>query len=235
MRNFLNIKSRQLDTKITKLKNIDIRIACFSEFDRYDDFHKQIVMWSHYAENHQGFCIEYDLEFLKKDIQFSLKDYEFHSEKLKYLEERNEAIIKAGLFPIEYTCNKINIPVTKLNQINIDSTGNINYNSNIDELIYKTFIVKSASWSYEKEWRIIINGKICNYYNNKIPFPYIKTIYLGCKAEKELIDTMITIGENIGAKVILLKMDAQKFILEETGIDHYKFLNELKQWANPYN
>lgn len=32
----------------------DWRVACFSETN------KSILMWSHYAENHTGFCIEYD-------------------------------------------------------------------------------------------------------------------------------------------------------------------------------
>lgn len=235
IRNILSTKLQQIDYKIEKLKNINIRVACFSELERYDEFFNQIVMWSHYADNHKGFCIEYDLEFLKKEIQFSLNDGEFYSDnKNEYLIERNEAIIKAGLFPIEYTSNRINIPVTKLNQINIDSTGKISYNSNIDELFYKAFVVKSANWNYEKEWRIIIDGQISNYFDNKIPFPYIKTIYLGCKAGKELINTMIAIGEEIGAEVSILKMDGRKFRLESTGTWSYKYDREKKQWNNPY-
>jgi hypothetical protein len=232
---YLKKKETELDLKISKLRDIDIRVACFSEFDKYDEFFKQVVMWSHYAENHKGFCVEYDLEFLKNDIQFSLTDYEFYSEKGKYLKERNEVVIKTGLFPIEYTCNRINIPVTKLNKIDVDISGKINYNNIIDELIYKTFIVKSANWSYEKEWRLIVNDKICDFYDNKIPFPYIKTIYLGCKAEKGLIDTMMAIGEEIGKEVILLKMDSQKFILERSSTYHYKYMNEMKQQKNPFN
>ncbi len=211
IQNILCAKLQQIDYKIEKLKNIDIRLACFCELEKYDEFPNQIVMWSHYADNHMGFCVEYDLEFLKKDINFSFNDREFYYDnKNEYLIERNEAIIKAGLFPIEYTSNRINIPVTKLNKINIDSSGRINHNSNIDELFYKTFVVKSANWNYEKEWRIIIDGQISNYFDNKIPFPYIKTIYLGCKADKELINNMITIGEEIGAEVKYFKNGWEK-------------------------
>lgn len=231
----LSEKDKQLNYKIEKLKNINIRVACFSELDKYDEFYNQIVMWSHYADNHKGFCIEYDLEFLKKDIHFTLNDDEFyHDKKDEYLMERNEAIIKAGLFPIEYTSKRINIPVTKLSKINIDSSGKINYNSNIDELFYKTFVVKSANWNYEKEWRIIIDGKISKYFDNKIPFPYIKTIYLGCKADKELINTMISIGEELGVEVNILKMNDKKFRLESIGTKYYKYDRETQQWNNPY-
>ena len=235
VRNILITKQQQVDYKIEKLKDINIRVACFSELDKYNEFPNQIVMWSHYADNHKGFCIEYDLELLKKDVHFSLDDPEFYYDsKNEYITERNEAIIKAGLFPIEYTSNRINIPVTKLNQIKLDSSGKINYNINIDEIIYKTFVVKSANWNYEKEWRIIIDGQISNYFDNKIPFPYIKTIYLGCKAEKELIDTMIAIGEEIGAVVIILKMDGRKFTLESIGTSSYKYDKQMGKLSNPY-
>lgn len=235
VRNFLNTKLHQVDYKIEKLKDINIRVGCFSELDKYDEFPNQIAMWSHYADNHKGFCIEYDLEILKKDIHFSLDDREFYYDsKNEYLTERNEAIIKASLFPIEYTANRINIPVTKLNQIKIDSSDKIIYNSNIDEIIYKTFVVKSANWNYEKEWRIIIDGQISNYFDNKIPFPYIKTIYLGCKAEKELINTMIVIGEEIGAEVSILKMDGKKFKLESISTRSYNYDKEMGKLTNPY-
>jgi hypothetical protein len=231
----LYTKQQHIDYKIEKLKNINIRVACFSELERYDEFPNQIVMWSHYADNHKGFCIEFDLEFLKKDIVLSLKDPDFyHESKNEYLSERNVAIIKAGLFPIEYTSNRINIPVTKLNKINIDPSGNITYDSNFDELFYKAFVVKSANWNYEKEWRIIVDGQISDYYDNRIPFPYIKTIYLGCKANKELISTMISIGDEIGAEVVILKMDGKKFKLESTGTWSYKYESDKRQWNNPY-
>lgn len=41
----------------------DLRIACLGEAN------KSILMWSHYASNHSGFCIEYDFsndEFVKE-------------------------------------------------------------------------------------------------------------------------------------------------------------------------
>jgi hypothetical protein len=231
---FLRSKTQQMDWKIDKLKNINIRVACFSRLDKNDEFHNQVLMWSHYADNHKGFCIEYDLESLKNDIQFTFKDCEYYENRDEYIKERNEAIIKAGLFPMEYTSKRINIPVTKLNQIKIDSTGKIKYNSNIDELIYKTFIVKSANWSYEKEWRIIIDEKISNHFDNKIPFPYIKKIYLGCKASNELIDTMIKIGKELEVEVILLKMSGKKFSLESIRAWEYNYKKERKYWKNPY-
>jgi hypothetical protein len=231
----LDDATQEIDDKVGKLKNIDIRVACFSNFDRYDEFYKQIVMWSHYADNHRGFCVQYDLSFLKPENNLKIPDWSFYEDKDKYLNERNQAIIRAGIFPVEYTAKRINIPFSKLEKIKIESSGNIFYNSNIDELIYKTFLVKSANWNYEKEWRIIVDENICKYYENKIPFPYIKAIYLGCKADNELINTMIDIGKEINAEVIILKMDGQKFILESNSTWSYEYDREKSKSNDPYS
>ncbi|MEZ7507334.1 DUF2971 domain-containing protein [Flavobacterium sp. Arc2] len=231
----LDDATQEIDDKVGKLKNIDIRVACFSNFDRYDEFYKQIVMWSHYADNHRGFCVEYDLSFLKPENNLKIPDRSFYDDKDKYLNERNQAIIRAGIFPVEYTAKRINIPFSKLEKIKIKSSGNIFYNSNIDELIYKTFLVKSANWNYEKEWRIIVDENICKYYENKIPFPYIKAIYLGSKADNELINTMIDIGKEINAEVIIVKMDGQKFILESDSTWSYEYDREKSKSNDPYS
>lgn len=231
----LDDATQEIDDKVGKLKNIDIRVTCFSNFDRYDEFYKQIVMWSHYADNHRGFCVEYDLSFLKPENNLKIHDRSFYEDKDKYLNERNQAIIRAGIFPVEYTAKRINIPYSKLEKIKIESSGNIFYNSNIDELIYKTFLVKSANWNYEKEWRIIVDENICKYYENKIPFPYIKAIYLGCKADNDLINTMIDIGKEINAEVTILKMDGQKFILESNSTWSYEYDREKSKSNDPYS
>lgn len=226
---------QEIDYKVEKLKNIDIRVSCFSQFDKYDEFYKQIVMWSHYADNHRGFCVEYDLSFLKEKNNLKTPDLCFYKEKDKYLNERNQTIIRAGIFPVEYTAKRVNIPFSKLEKIKIESSGNISSNSNIDEIIYKTFVVKSANWNYEKEWRIIADSNICNYYDNKIPFPYIKRIFLGCKADKELIDTMINIGKDLNVEIVLLKMDGQKFILESNSTWSYEYDREKSKSVDPYS
>ena len=124
--------------------------------------------------------------------------------------------------------------MTKLNQINFDTQGKIKYNSNIDELIYKTFVVKSSNWSYEKEWRIIIDEQIGNHFDNKIPFPYAKSIYLGCRADNELIGTMLKLGEELGIDVYLLTMDGKKFSLESIKPWNYNYDKDQKKWKNPY-
>jgi len=75
----------ELELKIQKLRSINIRVACFSEIQEYEDFRKKIQMWSHYADDHKGFCVEYDLSSLKKPTAFSIHDYECYDNQEFYL------------------------------------------------------------------------------------------------------------------------------------------------------
>ena len=49
-----------------------------SKFTNYDRVYKNILMWSHYADSHKGFCIKYELS---KDFVFH-QDNEKHSMKI---------------------------------------------------------------------------------------------------------------------------------------------------------
>jgi len=230
----LTNKSRnEVKAKIEELRNVNIRVACFSALDRLKNFDDIIQIWSHYADNHKGFCVEYDISPLKESICFSLENYEYHKNQSKYMEERIKTLILGGLFPVIYTANRVNIPKTKLNKIKFDKINEPQHNSDIDSILYKTFIVKSAKWNYEKEWRLILDGDVCNYYDNKLPFPYIKRVFLGCKMNTQTIDTMIEIVEELGVEVVMMEMDNKKFILEERGPDSYKWNKERAKWRNP--
>lgn len=232
---YLANKTKEADNKIKIIKDINIRVACFSKLDKYDDFHKQIVMWSHYADNHKGFCVEYDLSSLKKEISLTCNESDFYNNKKdEYFLENINLLVKAGLFPIVYSANRVNIPKTKLARIKLDKSGELIHDTNLDELVYKTFIVKSANWNYEKEWRVILDGNICEYFDNKIPFPFIKKIYIGCKASKELINTLIEIGNEIEVEVSVLRMDGKKFVLEDYGTWDYEREKSSKTYHNPF-
>jgi hypothetical protein len=165
---------------------------------------------------------------LSEPISMSLAKHEFHKDQSKYMDERLQIAIRGGLFPVIYTAGRVNIPKTKLHKIKIDEIVDLQHDSDIDAILYKTYIVKSAKWNYEKEWRIILDGDVCNYYDNKIPFPYIKRIFLGCKMTTQTTDTMLEIAEELGAEVVMMVMDNKRFILEERGTDSYKW---DKKWA----
>jgi hypothetical protein len=126
------LKSHLLEEKIRQYNSINdivngsissmrdnIRITCFSE-ELYS-----MPMWAHYANNHTGFCIEYN---------FTSLDYD-------------NALAK-NLFPVGYETKRYNIT----NLFKMALSGK--YDMRI-KLLFFLMNLKHSSWSYEKEWRII--------------------------------------------------------------------------------
>ena len=68
-----------------------VKVCCFSEDPN------SMLMWGHYAGNHRGFCIEYDLEDPKAD-QFRTKLYPVvYSDKLYDLTPWAESLVNGSL------------------------------------------------------------------------------------------------------------------------------------------
>lgn len=64
---FSNTTQEILENSRAKLKNAlqqKVKISCFSET------YNNILMWSHYAQNHTGFCIEYNISNLELTNSF---------------------------------------------------------------------------------------------------------------------------------------------------------------------
>jgi hypothetical protein len=96
-----------------------IKVCSFSE--RQDS----IIMWSHYADEHRGFCIEYDMQTIALDD-----------------------LRRRMLFPMIYT-DKL-FDATKYFEAAMTDAGKFN---NIFPIL--SAIYKSSEWAYEKEWRLV--------------------------------------------------------------------------------
>lgn len=100
------------------------KIACFSECIQ------SVLMWSHYADSHKGFALEYDFRpTLKTPIR------------------------NVGLFPVIYEDERYDVSAyigwEYLRMMNMPAL-------NPDMLSYiKIALHKSSMWAYEKEWRLI--------------------------------------------------------------------------------
>lgn len=225
--------------KIENIRKTNIRIACFLAEKKHDIYYfnptnneclSKIQMWSHYANNHKGFCVEYDISEIKKDINlnYTINDFFSNIEKEKYLQERLMVITKGCLLPVIYTSQRVNIPYTKLKKYKFDKR------EEIIKLLYDAYITKSTIWSYENEWRLVVDNKIARYYDNKIPFPYIKKIYLGCKMEKPYLDELIYIADELGVEIEMMKMESNKFDMVESSMLSYKWNKKMKSFNLPY-
>ena len=192
--NSLSVEAtRECDRKVDLIRNMPFRITCFSNFDDEAELSKNTTMWSHYAENHTGFCIKYSTTFDNKVY---------------------DDIIKCGLFPVMYTSR---VPKLTLQDFkNLKFSGeNIVLVPSVLKKSYKALITKSKCWNYEKEWRLIINEKNeVQLSDNTIPFLKIESIYLGCKIKANIKKTLVQFAESNEIKIYLAKQSNERFQLD---------------------
>ena len=135
-----------------------IRIFCVTEE------HKNLLMWSHYADKHKGAVI-----------------------RIGCIKEIDSVLLAA--VPVSYT-NDAPVIATKDEWINsIIGISEIDYNQHLKKLV----TTKSKEWEYEKEWRLytfvqpfdIDDGK---YLYKRFSPKEIQAIYFGCKVDEKTID-----------------------------------------------
>ena len=102
------------------------KLTCFSEKPN------DILMWSHYANKHQGFVVEYNFSEI------------FNDEEL--IKQNLEVLLL--LFKIEYINKVPVVPISLLQNNNKIE----DYLGDVLEMIYQ----KNKCWKYEKEWRSVI-------------------------------------------------------------------------------
>lgn len=169
------IKMEQSFTEIERRVNraIDDMVNIVSLCTDY----KNRLMWSHYADNHKGFCIEYD----------------FGTDVLK------ESGVIA--FPVAYSSMRPKIPYEAVLLSEKPTLENVN-SQNINERIFLSMLTKDKIWSYEREWRILISAQEAI----NIPAPPVSCIYLGacCSEENEEKIKALVQDRNIPVKKMVV-------------------------------
>lgn len=154
----MNVLKLMMEFYIALLPQVVQRFStavCFSE--RVDS----ILMWSHYADNHKGFALGYDLR--------------------PYLLPNSDNL---GLFPVVYSekrydareflywllCSLLKIPA---------------HNQDIMSSI-KLLLYKSPDWAYEQEWRLIKSVQK-DLFNGRAEPVIIRpnSIYYGCRIPQD--------------------------------------------------
>jgi hypothetical protein len=116
----MDVYERLAAAKLPDSHKESLKICSFSETS------DSITMWSHYADQHQGFCIEYGVEGLPPSDMFVRM-----------------------LFPVVYSERLFD--ATRYFQAAIRDRKKFNILFPALAALYK-----SPEWSYEKEWRLII-------------------------------------------------------------------------------
>ncbi|WP_122894117.1 DUF2971 domain-containing protein [Arcobacter peruensis] len=114
------------DMKAFILKDFNEKYRNKLKISSFSENHKSLLMWGHYANNHQGFCIEYDLS--------SMNDNEN---------------LKKYLFPVKYSNERFDITDFYIDNV-------INKEAKDTNRLIHSVLYNSEDWEYEKEWRFVI-------------------------------------------------------------------------------
>lgn len=200
----------ECDLKMDYLRNTMFRISCFSNFEEENELMENTTMWSHYADNHRGFCIKY-----------SLNDIFNHKYK---------NILSCGLYPVRYTARTQEITAYQLLKLEKESDS---LDVKIQQKVLKSFLTKSRFWSYEKEWRLIVSeNDTFLLYENNIPFLKISAIYLGCRIDQSIKKHLVTIASDNTIPIYQTRQSDNEYSLVSYSINRTSVLsdeNHIKQ------
>lgn len=137
---------------------------------------RSILMWSHYAKNHTGFCLEFD----PHEITFNLEN---HIRKIVNEGDHNRTLA-------EEKKKEIIEQLTRESYRKVDDIYPVCYFKDLlkyrDLLTAKTIrwasLLKHQDWSYENEWRIVYPKEGDGVPEDRNFFEaYPSAIYLGCE------------------------------------------------------
>jgi hypothetical protein len=130
----------------------DAKLLCLSQV------HDNILMWSHYTQDHRGAVLEFDYDE-QKDSPFKKAERVIYSKTMPRLMNEKEMVqFLSGQWRMD--ANKI---------------------------MHDSIFVKADDWSYEKEWRIWLPGRDPDRDFIDISFDQeeLVGIYFGCRMSKQ--------------------------------------------------
>lgn len=136
----------------------EARIFCVAETN------DNLLMWSHYAQNHSGIVI-----------------------KIRCIPKGKGSPLCAGV-KVKYQDSIPNITADSVVKM-LMCLDDLEFNSWLEDLYDSWFFTKSTCWSYEKEWRVFGFSKSLKYQGfdlYKFSPEEIGAVYLGCRMEEKL-------------------------------------------------
>ncbi len=159
-------------------------------------------MWAHYANNHRGFCVAYDMKDPNNNVLYSC------TFPIQYTAERVDitSFIKEYAEMIEAEVDKQTAQgekVVKIKDISLIYTAQFLYN------------VKQFTWRYEKEFRCTIGATAPEMpYINAVP----KTIYIGMNCSQDNKRKLLDIAKSLSIPIYQMNFDnfSENYSLEKT-------------------
>lgn len=142
-----------------------------------------ILMWGHYAQDHKGCCIEYDIGSLKPD----------HA-------------LRRMLYPVIYSSVLYDLTAFAKKLV---GPNRENFNPSLPLL---GVLHKFDGWKYEEEWRAVMyTPGVAGDYNWTVPTP--SRVFLGAKMEAQNAEAIAAICEPKGIQVCRMIMAKDRFEL----------------------
>lgn len=190
----------------SRIMQSNIGIASFSEVK------SSILMWSHYAENHTGYCLAYDRHDLenvlleRKGYGVFPVDYETSKSSIndlttyisdialkypdKFIDACCKAIHEEDIESInqEITNNNWNAILKRIPDLVNILSDLLNFLVEDEDFIRKLLSVstqKAVEWEYEKEWRLITPFTSDPTLEERLIHIHPTCIYLGAKMSEE--------------------------------------------------
>jgi hypothetical protein len=131
------------------------QIRCATKVCSFTERSDSIVMWSHYADYHKGFCIEYDISKLPP-----------------------QHLLRRGVFPAVYSASLFDL--TRWSE-KLVSVGRQRFNP---ALVLLAMTHKYKDWKYEREWRLVLTEPLLSD-DRALPVPTPTRLLLGSRITQE--------------------------------------------------
>jgi hypothetical protein len=178
----LDIDLARISAEMKEVMDKMYRVGCLCT-----DY-KNRLMWSHYADGHKGFCIEFDFS----------APWDGDS--------------KALLLPVVYSCERPKFPwsvalATDKNSDSVKADG--------ARAMMRSLVTKDDAWQYEDEWRIIT---LQSTGEANIEMPPISCIYIGALCPTEHKAKLIEIAQTHNIPIKQMTIDRGCYTLHASGI-----------------
>lgn len=191
----------------------------------FSECNANLRMWSSYADNYAGICVEYDISKLEDKILY-------HLFPVRYSNTRS---VKNDL---HFTFKEL-VEMKKAIQ-----DAHLDFNFDFLKDVTSLFLTKSKDWSYEKEWRIIVSylqmhcdyqtvekendesitRKLFDIDSQNIDFDCVEAIYLGPKIDPEKEKHLVQIARSLRKPVYKMKLSQTEYKLEKDLLKYEDYI-----------
>jgi hypothetical protein len=180
--------SKAIPGYINSTKEFLQALRVIAQVCSFSAIHDSILMWSHYADNHKGFCVEYDLEKL----------------------DPNDGFLK-NLYPVAYS-NELGDMTPWAEKLVSGGAGDL-----ATDYLLLGVIQKFTGWAYEQEWRYIRFQEPPNQDRNRsMSLP--SRVFLGAKAQSSTTEAILAICEEKNIPVWHMRMSSDRYELVANSV-----------------